>query len=107
MNQPIGTLKSFAKCPVCHKKYAPAVATPLFEDDAHSTVHLSCPSCGVSSLLFVSANQWGIASIGVLTDLEGEEALRSLGKDSVSIDQVLDAYTALGESNDRLKEMLS
>lgn len=94
MSIPIGNLKSLAKCPVCNKKYAPAVVTPLIEDDIHSTMHVSCPSCGVSSILFVSTNQWGIASIGVLTDLEGDESKKLLGKgkDIVSTDEVLDAY---------------
>ena len=106
MNLPIGNLKSLAKCPVCHKKYAPAVAVPLFEDETHSTVHLSCPSCGVSSIFFVSANQWGVASVGVLTDLESEEAERLLGKEPVSSEHALDAYVSFGESPRRLREFL-
>lgn len=106
MNGQIGNLKSLAKCPVCNKKYAPAVATPLAESDARSTMHISCPSCGVSSILFVSMNQWGIASVGVLTDLDGEEARKHFGQEIVSTDQVLDAYIFLKERAGNLSDIL-
>lgn len=106
MNPLIASLKSMAKCPACNKKYAPAVVTPLAGDDVRSTVHVSCPLCGVSSILFVSANQWGVASIGVLTDLEGEESKEYLKGTIVSTDQVLDIYTLLGEPAEQLKERL-
>ena len=106
MNLPIGNVKSLAKCPVCNKKYASVAVTPLAEDDVRSTVHISCPSCGVSSILFVSANQWGVASIGVLTDLEGEESKKHFGKDVVSTDQALDAYIFFKERAGHLKEIL-
>jgi hypothetical protein len=106
MNMPIGKLKSLAKCPVCNKKYTHAVVTPLIENDVRSTVHISCPSCGVSSILFVSANQWGVASIGILTDLEGEESKKHFGKEVVSTDQALDAYIFFKERAGHLKEIL-
>lgn len=108
MSLPLGNLKSLAKCPVCNKKYAPAVVTPLIEDDIHSTMHVSCPSCGVSSILFVSTNQWGIASIGVLTDLEGEESKKLLGKekDIVSTDEALDAYMFFKEEAGKTRAIL-
>lgn len=106
MNVPIGNLKSFAKCPVCNKKYTSAVVTPIAEDDIRSTMHISCPSCGVSSILFVSANQWGVASIGILTDLEGEESRKHFGKEIVSANQALDAYTFFREPAERLRDIL-
>lgn len=106
MNTPIGNLKSFAKCPVCNKKYTSAIVTPLLETDVRSTVHISCPSCGVSSILFVSVNQWGVASIGILTDLEGEESKKHFGREVVSTDQALDAYIFFKERAGYLKEIL-
>ncbi len=106
MNLPIGNIKSMAKCPVCNKKYALAAVTPLAEDEVRSTVHISCPSCGVSSILFVSTNQWGVASVGVLTDLEGEESKKHFGKEVVSADQALDAYIFFKERAGHLTEIL-
>lgn len=106
MNVPMGNLKPLSKCPVCHKKYTPGVVTPLAESELRSTVHISCPSCGVSSILFVSANQWGVASIGVLTDLEGEESKRHFGREVVPVDHALDAYIFFKEQAGHLKEIL-
>lgn len=106
MNGSIGNLKSLAKCPVCNKKYTPAVVTPLAENDTRSTVHISCPSCGVSSILFVSLNQWGVASVGVLTDLGGEESRKHFGQEVVSADQALDAYIFFKERAGHLSDIL-
>ncbi len=106
MNGPIGSLKPLAKCPVCNKKYSPAVITPLAENDTRSTVHVSCPSCGVSSILFLSMNQWGVASIGILTDLDGEESKRYFGQEAVSTDFALDAYIFFKECAGRLGDIL-
>ncbi|MFZ1735372.1 MAG: hypothetical protein IPJ67_00395 [Candidatus Moraniibacteriota bacterium] len=106
MNGSIGNLKSLAKCPVCNKKYTPAVVTPLAENDTRSTVHISCPSCGVSSILFVSMNQWGVASVGVLTDLGGEESKKHFGQEVVSTDQALDAYIFFKERAGHLSDIL-
>ncbi|QQS20859.1 MAG: hypothetical protein IPL87_04930 [Candidatus Moraniibacteriota bacterium] len=106
MNVPLGHVTPLAKCPVCQKKYASAMGVPLSDDDTHSTLHLSCPSCGVSSILSVSASQWGVASIGVLTDLSGEEARASVGKEAVPVEDALDAYIFLNQSADQLAEIL-
>ncbi|QQS15478.1 MAG: hypothetical protein IPK84_03865 [Candidatus Moraniibacteriota bacterium] len=106
MNGSIGNLKSLAKCPVCNKKYTSAVVTPLAENETRSTMHISCPSCGVSSILFVSMNQWGIASVGILTDLGGEESKRHFGREIVSTDQVLDAYIFLKDRSGHLSDIL-
>lgn len=80
--------------------------TPLVENDTRSTIHISCPSCGVSSILFISLNQWGVASVGVLTDLEGEEVAKHFGQEVVSVDQALDAYIFLNERAEHLKDIL-
>lgn len=99
-------LKPLMHCPVCNRKYAPSSATPLAQDDERSTVHLSCSACGVSSIVFVSANSWGVASVGVLTDLQSEEARKRFGTEAVSVDQVLDLHTFLKEYKGRLKDIL-
>ncbi len=102
----MGDAKPFAKCPVCNKKYTSAKITPLTEDETRSTMHVSCPSCGVSSILFVSANQWGVASVGILTDLEEEEVKRHFGKEVVSVDSALDAYVFLKECGGKAEKLL-
>lgn len=68
--------------------------------------YASCSSCGSSSVLFISMNQWGIASVGALTDLGGDEVKEYLGGEAVSTEYALDAYTALGGSIDSLREVL-
>ena len=88
-------LKPFMRCPVCRKKYAPVLALPITDEEGQATVHLTCPSCRISSMVFISENPWGIASVGVLTDLKSEEAKQYFGKDVISLDAVLDTYTSL------------
>lgn len=106
MNSSIETVRSFARCPVCNKRYASASVTPVVEGEARTVVHVLCASCRVSSILFVSENQWGIASIGILTDLNGEESKQKIVAESVSTNDALEAYTSLKERSGKLSNIL-
>lgn len=105
MNSSIETVRSFARCPVCNKRYAPASVTPVIEGESRSVVHVLCVSCRVSSILFISENQWGIASIGVLTDLDGDELRRRFGAEPVSMNDVIEAYTSLKKPTEKLADI--
>lgn len=54
----------------------------------------------------MSMNQWGIASVGVLTDLGGEESKKHFGQEVVSTDHALDAYIFLKERAGHLSDIL-
>ena len=92
---PLENLQSLVRCPVCNKKYKPAKMLVLDEDDKRTTLHLTCDSCGASSMVFVSMGQFGAVSLGLLTDLKQSEARAVFFGEAISSDQVIEAHQFL------------
>ena len=95
MKMPLENLQSLIRCPVCNKKYRPAKMLVLDEDDKRTTLHLACESCGASSMVFVSMGQFGVVSLGLLTDLKQSEARAVFQGEAVSADTVIEAHQFL------------
>jgi transcription elongation factor Elf1 len=95
MKMPMDNLQSVIRCPVCDKKYRPAKILVLDEDDKRTTIHLTCESCGVASMVFVSSGQFGMVSLGLLTDLKQSEARAVFQSETVSTDNVIEAHQFL------------
>jgi len=95
MKMPIENLQSIIRCPVCNKKYRPAKMLMIDEDEKRTTFHLACTDCGASSMVFVSMGQFGVVSLGILTDLQQNEAKKVFFDTVVSSDQVLEAHQFL------------
>lgn len=85
-------LSHIAKCPVCEKKYKKESATVLEIGQKRNTVHFTCESCQVASLVFISKEQAGIVGVGILTDLVKNEVRNVFQKEAVSADQVLGVH---------------
>lgn len=94
------------RCPVCNKKYEPARALVLEEQENHTALHMTCAACRVSSVVFVSASQWGVVSMGVLTDLETREARSLFRKEAISVDQVIEVHNFLKEFQGSVKDFI-
>jgi transcription elongation factor Elf1 len=95
MKMPFDNLQSVIHCPICDKKYRPMKMLILDEDDKRTTIHLTCSSCGVSSMIFVSLGQFGAVSLGLLTDLEQSEARSVFQRETISTDNVIEAHQFL------------
>ncbi|MCI0558206.1 MAG: hypothetical protein MN733_06900 [Nitrososphaera sp.] len=92
MKNSLENLKPLMRCSVCDKKYEPAKVLVLSSEEERTTLHLTCEHCQVSSLIFVSSNQWGVASVGVLTDLGPQDARALFGQEAISADQVIEMH---------------
>lgn len=95
MKMPLENLQPLIRCPVCNKKYRPAKILVLDESDKRTTLHLACEECKTSSIVFVSQGQFGVVSLGMLTDLEQSEARRVFRGEAISSDNVLEAHLFL------------
>jgi transcription elongation factor Elf1 len=98
-------LKALVHCPVCNKEYRPAKMLLLDQEDKRSTLHLTCESCGASTLVYVSMSPVGVVSMGVLTDLEQGEAKRLFKGEAISSDEVLTVHQFLKE-HDSVDELI-
>lgn len=99
-------LQSLISCAVCNKKYQPAKMLVLDEDEKRTTLHLSCGACNASSIVFVSTGQFGVVSLGMLTDLEQGEAKRVFRGEPISTDQVLEVHQFLKRYRGGVDELI-
>ncbi len=57
--------------------------------------HLTCQSCAHSVLAVILENQNGMSSLGMVTDLEAQDAMRFQDSDPISADDCVSAYECL------------
>jgi hypothetical protein len=95
MHIPLENMQSFLGCPVCSPKNQPTKVVVLEESSKRTLLHLSCETCQAKALITVTMGQFGIMSMGVLTDLEQKEAKQMAEGEAVTPDQVLEVHQFL------------
>ncbi len=88
MDQPHSE-RLLAHCPLCHTAYDATRVRLLGEYGSTRLFHCSCQSCGQSVLAVVLESNGSVSSVGLVTDLEIEDALRFTNADSVSSDECI------------------
>lgn len=97
-NLPEEGLKNLAYCPVCHYHYNPIQAKVLEEGNGVHLIYVKCSRCQSSILALVLAGNFGISSIGLITDLDGGEIIKFKSLPPVSGNDVLRVYETLQKS---------
>lgn len=106
MKQSIDNLESLVKCPICKKKYGQTKALVLEEETNKTTLHITCESCKISSLVFVSSGKVGVVSVGMLTDITREEAKSLYKGEAVSADNVIEIHEYLNNCKGGINEFI-
>ncbi len=99
-------LECFSRCPVCDVKHNHLQVLLIKEEEKQTAFHVSCDNCKTSALVFVSAGKTGIVSLGLLTDLAGDEAKRFFGDEAVSADCVIKVHQFLKSFRGGVKEFI-
>lgn len=86
-------LKFISNCPVCHHQYNPIEAKVINETETAHLLYIKCRQCHAAILALVMANQMGVSSIGVITDLDSYEVTRF--EQAISGDDVLDIHESI------------
>lgn len=60
-------------------------------DEAH-LVHIQCARCGSSIVALIMSSGIGITSVGLVTDLTGDDVLRFKDEASLTADEVLTVH---------------
>ncbi len=88
-----GLTRLISYCPLCERSYeSPLRAKILDERDGAHLVHLQCSSCGSSVVALVLTSSLGITSVGLITDLTGEDVLRFKDQLSVAVNDVIELH---------------
>jgi len=83
------------KCPLCGKKINLAQAQVIEKKQSPVLLFVACPMCKGSIILAIINDIFGVASLGVVTDMTIEDVKRFKGKKKISDDEFLDIYSFL------------
>jgi hypothetical protein len=87
--------KIMAHCPLCQAAYAESAVRLVGEKGPARLFHCTCAGCGHAVLAVVIEAAGGISSIGLVTDLEVQDAVRFANLPPVSSDECIAAHNAL------------
>mgnify|MGYP006991938422 CR=1 FL=1 len=82
-------LKLVARCPVCQTEHNPVETAILEESDNSHLLYIKCRKCGSGVAASITPGAYGVASLGVLTDLNAAEIKQATAWGTVSDDDVL------------------
>jgi hypothetical protein len=82
-------------CPLCNKEYCPVSLQVV--DQAAETIlaHSNCPACEGSILSLLYKDFLGITLLGLVTDMNYEDALKLKNAEAVDSDEVLSLFEQL------------
>lgn len=88
-------LQLLTACPLCSAAYKPAQAQILDEQHGRHLLHIQCERCGNAVLALLMTGAHGMSTVGMVTDLTGEDALRYKDALGVSPDDVIATHEML------------
>lgn len=93
-------LKLVKECPVCKAAYEPGMTTILEAYDEAELVHITCGSCTHAMIAIVAVSQFGMSTIGMMTDLTKTDAVRMRSRQAISGDDILNLHALLQKNTE-------
>ena len=87
--------KLLAHCPLCQAMYGEKEVRLLGERGSTRLFHCTCNACGHAMLAVILESQGAVSSVGLVTDLEVQDALRFREMPSISADDCVVAHRIL------------
>lgn len=83
------------KCPICSAEYDTDKAELFATHDHAYLVHMTCGTCRSYFVAMIIAVGQGLSSVGIVTDLNIEDAKRLHGSEPISLNEVLEAHAVV------------
>ena len=80
---------------MCNERYDPFQAKMLGANGDSHLWYVMCQNCLNSLMIVVLFGDFGVKSVGVLTDLTFEDVLRFKQTSPISVDDILNLHTTL------------
>jgi hypothetical protein len=93
------------KCPVCGAQRDSLSYMPIGHNEDQTIVHISCAKCAGAAMIFVSQNDTGMMTVGVLTDTTPTEAREFFSSNIVSENDVIAVHDYLDTFDGYTSEM--
>lgn len=100
------SFKIISHCPVCNNRYDPVEAKVISERDDSHLVYIKCRNCYAAILAVILANNLGISSIGLLTDLTSDEVIDFKDMMPVNSDDVIALHQFLQQEKVLIDHLL-
>ena len=97
--------KLLAYCPVCRTKYDFFQAKIIEEREESYLVFIQCKKCRSGIVALLLNNMYGISSIGLVTDLSYEDAVKFIKDRNCDYDDVIEIHKLLGRKRGLLKQI--
>lgn len=83
---------TLARCSVCGKLYRTGNAKVVGNRNNSLIVHIQCENCGSATMTIISRSpaSEGTVTMGMLTDLDYDEAVKMMNMKAIDADEVLD-----------------
>lgn len=88
-------MRLMRQCPLCQQDYEFDHIDIIEEDAGAHLVHITCTSCAGKMLAILMMSNFGMSSVGMITDLNSEDVHRLGRTEALSADDVLGLYEAL------------
>jgi len=92
-------LKFINKCPACGASYAPGQARLFAQKNKVNLVHISCAECSGNFIAMILVMSQGISTIGMISDLNYEDARRVHQFEPLDIDELIDGRELINQGN--------
>ncbi len=84
-------------CPLCNKEYKPENIKIVDQADETILAHSNCPRCQGAILSLLYKDALGITLIGMVTDLNYDDAIRVKDKKMINQDDILEIYQVINK----------
>lgn len=89
------TPKIMAHCPLCQTAYEERSVRLLGEHGLARMFHFTCRACRHAVLAVILESQNGVSSVGLVTDLEAQDALAMQDAPPITADDCIAAHETL------------
>lgn len=89
--------KVMRECPVCTTAFDAEQIRTVESTTGSHVLHVTCITCSNSLIFLVGSTQLGIGLIGMVSDLDFHDSVRFRRKESLTEDDLIECYQALGE----------
>ena len=88
-------LKVMSRCPVCNGEYSKEQAKLFARVESAHLVHIMCLECKSYFVAMIMMVGQGLSSVGMVTDLNYEDAVRLHRTETISVDETIEAYETI------------
>jgi hypothetical protein len=95
-----------AKCAACEEIFTQEDILVLEEGEQRSVFHATCQACKSATMIYLSAGNGGVMSVGVVTDLDRDEVEKMFQDPAVNTDEVIAMHEVISANEGGMAELL-